>query len=254
MQKKSKPDRYQEVDLDIVLVNCILGRTKPVLDKFAEAGYSYHKSDENVPELWSLSDVQKREFSDKLEALFRIIEDGKKGWSLPIGALRDDDEAYASVHQDTITVKIPRELFQLVRSIVMVLEDAGLYVTNSEVIRFMYWTRLPAAITPNGWMMLARTTSWFYVEGGQLQLCNSTLHDITLQNWYDCDESQILPAFENKDWELSLDATSVTIRTGKRLPILLVKVFTGIDANESDSSTEDTTIISKEDTNNESIK
>lgn len=252
MQKKVKPDRYQEVELDVILVNCILGRTKPILSKDGRYGYTYTQLT-NLKEVWSLSDALKREFADKLEGLFRITEDDRKGWSIPIGALRDEDDSSSS-SIETITVLIPRELFQIVRMIVKFLEDAGLYVTNSEVIRFMYWTRLPASITPNGWAMLARTTSWFYVEGGQLHLCNSSLDELTLQNWHESSEDEILAAFEHKDWDLSLDATSVMTRRGRRIPILLVKVLSGINTNSSDEVTEETTINSKEDTNNESIR
>lgn len=264
MQIKPKSERMQEIELDIVLVNQIFRNIRPVLHWIdrpsvsdPDIGAYTLESRHNCVEICSQNDVRLKEFPKVFADHFRITDGDRDGFSVPIGALRDTDDESAcnfQVSDNMLRVAIPRDLYSIILAIRDLFEYAGLYVTDSDVVRYMFWTKYPKFITPNGFAMICNSTSWFCDSIGHLCLFETDFRVCNLQEFYSFNNDEFAQVFEFKDWDTSFDTTSVTIHVTNRISILSVELLKRVNADKRVNSKEETTILSKEDTNNESIK
>lgn len=265
MQKKSKPERLQEIELEIVLVNQILKNLKPVLNwklfpprKNPDiAQYTFERTKDCKVEICSSLDSRLRQFPKEVEKLFRITNSKGYSWRIPIGALRDTDEEAVALQQlpgNMIKVAVPREFYSIVLAIRDIFEVAGLYVTDSEVIRYMFWTKRPTFFTPGGFAMTCNTTSWYCSSGGQLCLFETKPTSCNLQEFCSFREQDIVDVFNFNDWDIKFSTTLVSLQRVNPINLLTIELFKRIDVDKDDNGTGDSTKLLKEDTNNESIK
>lgn len=242
MQKKSKSDRCQTVNINVVLVNEILGLTNPRV--------------RNVDDMiTSQDDVRLRKVTEVVKRCFEIESNGMRGYSIPIGAFSDmhsSVRAYDS--SETFEIAIPRELHQLMLSVRSVLEMGGQSATDTEILRYFMWTKFPASITPNGHLVASGSTSWIYDAAGLLNVYQDSYGELQFSQPFNISVADIIKAFDDGTWTPVPKATSVMIKPGHRISVLVVEVLREVDDENKDDSTEETTLNIKEDTDNESIK
>lgn len=242
MQKKSKSDKCQMVEVNKVLINQILGLDNPCNRDVSQL-------------ICSQEDPRLREFSEVVKHCFEFESNGYRGYSLPLGAFQDvHDSMRAYDAREVFQVAIPKDLHQLILVIRNILESSGYSATESEILRFMLWTKFPASVTPNGRFIASGSTSWCYDAAGLLQCYKSVNNKLMFGPLDSVDTNYILNAFINGDWAPNLKATSVLIQPNHRISVLTVEVLRKVDDSHEDNQTESTTLNLKEDTDNDSIK